>query len=66
MYIRNKKIILPRDMGLRIEIKQLKNEALQAQLKSIHATTQEIKRQMVNLATLESRLQASCFPLDYV
>jgi hypothetical protein len=53
-------------MGLRIEIKQLKNEALQAQLKSIHATTQEIKRQMVNLATLESRLQASCFPLDYV
>jgi ATP-dependent Lon protease len=51
-------------MGLKIEMKHSRNEALQSQLKSIHSTLQETKRQMVDLATLECRLQASCLPLE--
>jgi len=35
-------------MALKIEMKQLKNEALQVQLKSIHAKLQETKKQMVD------------------
>jgi hypothetical protein len=45
-------------------MKQSRNEVLQAQLESFHATLQETKKQMVDLATIEFELQASCLPLE--
>jgi hypothetical protein len=55
---------VPHDKGFKNEKKQLRNEALQVQLKSTHAKLQETKRNMVDFTTLESRLQGCCLPLE--
>jgi hypothetical protein len=48
------------DIGLKRK-QHLEKESLQNQLRSMNAKLSELKRKMVDFATLASRLQSNCY-----